>query len=103
MISFLLRTLLGIHNIFESTVCHSLNLKRHRFTFLHHLLEAWVCHYFFVHLVSVCSRLEDDKRKHDRLTWLYLDRFAERRAEICLLYTSPSPRDRQKSRMPSSA
>ena len=26
-----------------------------------------------------------------------------RQAEICLLYTSPSPRDRQKSRMPSSA
>ena len=25
------------------------------------------------------------------------------RAGICLLYTSPSPRDRQKSRMPSSA
>ena len=25
------------------------------------------------------------------------------KAEICLLYTSPSPRDRQKSRMPSSA
>ena len=25
------------------------------------------------------------------------------RREICLLYTSPSPRDRQKSRMPSSA
>ena len=24
-------------------------------------------------------------------------------ANICLLYTSPSPRDRQKSRMPSSA
>ena len=24
-------------------------------------------------------------------------------AELCLLYTSPSPRDRQKSRMPSSA
>ena len=24
-------------------------------------------------------------------------------SEICLLYTSPSPRDRQKSRMPSSA
>ena len=24
-------------------------------------------------------------------------------ADICLLYTSPSPRDRQKSRMPSSA
>ena len=26
-----------------------------------------------------------------------------RRGDICLLYTSPSPRDRQKSRMPSSA
>ena len=24
-------------------------------------------------------------------------------SEVCLLYTSPSPRDRQKSRMPSSA
>ena len=28
---------------------------------------------------------------------------AEKRFMICLLYTSPSPRDRQKSRMPSSA
>ena len=26
-----------------------------------------------------------------------------RRLHVCLLYTSPSPRDRQKSRMPSSA
>ena len=26
-----------------------------------------------------------------------------RRSNVCLLYTSPSPRDRQKSRMPSSA
>ena len=30
-------------------------------------------------------------------------RFAMAQREICLLYTSPSPRDRQKSRMPSSA
>ena len=29
--------------------------------------------------------------------------FGEGRAKACLLYTSPSPRDRQKSRMPSSA
>ena len=28
---------------------------------------------------------------------------SRQRIEICLLYTSPSPRDRQKSRMPSSA
>ena len=32
---------------------------------------------------------------------LIVDAFA--RFQICLLYTSPSPRDRQKSRMPSSA
>ena len=29
--------------------------------------------------------------------------FEQARAMPCLLYTSPSPRDRQKSRMPSSA
>ena len=32
-----------------------------------------------------------------------LDRGAWQFVKICLLYTSPSPRDRQKSRMPSSA
>ena len=31
------------------------------------------------------------------------DRAAEQTKQFCLLYTSPSPRDRQKSRMPSSA
>ena len=31
------------------------------------------------------------------------DEFEEEEFEDCLLYTSPSPRDRQKSRMPSSA
>ena len=30
-------------------------------------------------------------------------RIIDRYARTCLLYTSPSPRDRQKSRMPSSA
>ena len=32
-----------------------------------------------------------------------LSRVRDTMARICLLYTSPSPRDRQKSRMPSSA
>ena len=31
------------------------------------------------------------------------DADAKAKADACLLYTSPSPRDRQKSRMPSSA
>ena len=42
----------------------------------------------------------------DRLFWNGSDwRRLEKLAEYdpCLLYTSPSPRDRQKSRMPSSA
>ena len=33
----------------------------------------------------------------------YRNRFGEIDIIACLLYTSPSPRDRQKSRMPSSA
>ena len=32
-----------------------------------------------------------------------LDMYLLDNAQCCLLYTSPSPRDRQKSRMPSSA
>ena len=31
------------------------------------------------------------------------DHMTQNRVRVCLLYTSPSPRDRQKSRMPSSA
>ena len=33
----------------------------------------------------------------------HFDEEKEREPYVCLLYTSPSPRDRQKSRMPSSA
>ena len=33
----------------------------------------------------------------------YIDAMKRRKKGTCLLYTSPSPRDRQKSRMPSSA
>ena len=48
------------------------------------------------------ARIEDD------IAGLYDDWFIETCAEwvvpyICLLYTSPSPRDRTRSRMPSSA
>ena len=34
--------------------------------------------------------------------WMYIE-YISTMIKICLLYTSPSPRDRQKSRMPSSA
>ena len=35
--------------------------------------------------------------------WLKLSLMGHNQSEICLLYTSPSPRDRSLSRMPSSA
>ena len=40
----------------------------------------------------------------DATKWLIKENISDpKRICICLLYTSPSPRDRQKSRMPSSA
>ena len=43
-------------------------------------------------------------KKYPDLILVQLDAHADlRESYICLLYTSPSPRDRQKSRMPSSA
>ena len=41
--------------------------------------------------------------KHDGYLLMTPEQFAELVDKVCLLYTSPSPRDRQKSRMPSSA
>ena len=41
---------------------------------------------------------DNDKYNKDMNDWNYSGP-----KETCLLYTSPSPRDRQKSRMPSSA
>ena len=42
-------------------------------------------------------------RWHQDGTYFFLDPAKHVTAWVCLLYTSPSPRDRQKSRMPSSA
>ena len=47
------------------------------------------------------DRLEEDYRR-ERISRREYERRREQ-IESCLLYTSPSPRDRQKSRMPSSA
>ena len=49
-------------------------------------------------------RFENGRILNARLSQYRVPRFADApEIEICLLYTSPSPRDRQKSRMPSSA
>ena len=47
------------------------------------------------------STLRDKSR--DELKKLYKKIGPWEKTQVCLLYTSPSPRDRQKSRMPSSA
>ena len=46
---------------------------------------------------------KDPDQYVDKLTRLGLPTTIEDISNTCLLYTSPSPRDRQKSRMPSSA
>ena len=59
----------------------------------------------------VKESLEGMKAAHGDLIDVNYDPFVVYRADapvqgkvgVCLLYTSPSPRDRQKSRMPSSA
>ena len=50
-------------------------------------------------LKQALKYLEKDPEKN----FLQILDIGEKLAKSCLLYTSPSPRDRQKSRMPSSA
>ena len=72
--------------------------------------------FFIMAILEMCTDPELSKRfrevKTDKLTWERLKDVAETyeratasdaRAMICLLYTSPSPRDGLLSRMPSSA
>ena len=49
------------------------------------------------------SKLEDFMGKSTDFGQIAETGSAIRSDDVCLLYTSPSPRDRQKSRMPSSA
>ena len=55
-----------------------------------HANAEWAVRVVGDHLITMYSEIEDN----------YL---RERESDICLLYTSPSPRDRTRSRMPSSA
>ena len=52
--------------------------------------------------VALSENNLDDKEWQDKIN-LHRKRRPKEWKLICLLYTSPSPRDRQKSRMPSSA
>ena len=50
---------------------------------------------------DLCKTYVIDKRQNNVLKNVNLE--VNEGEMVCLLYTSPSPRDRQKSRMPSSA
>ena len=52
---------------------------------------------------SNSHRLTDSVRGATKILYSDLNYAEVTDADTCLLYTSPSPRDRQKSRMPSSA
>ena len=52
-------------------------------------------------LVSWIDRVVD--KMAIRYEIIFIDDGSTDKSWLCLLYTSPSPRDRQKSRMPSSA
>ena len=56
------------------------------------------CHAAYLQLLKTL----DFDPNQDKL-WFAGDLVARGEDSFCLLYTSPSPRDRQKSRMPSSA
>ena len=63
------------------------------------LVSAVISPYLLTHLHQILQRSEYYAQKDGRIS--HAANFAKLRN--CLLYTSPSPRDRQKSRMPSSA
>ena len=49
------------------------------------------------------QELKEIKERKESAAKLLLEQMAVNGLESCLLYTSPSPRDRTRSRMPSSA
>ena len=81
-----LATFLSIVFALVAVACHGSDEKEIGYTELPAQAQQFVKQYF---PTATYSRVEKEK---DNGKW-----------EYCLLYTSPSPRDRQKSRMPSSA
>ena len=73
--------------------------------FIDHYKTVGVEHFIFIDNNSDDGTTEYLISRDDVNIELYAERGSYRDAKfgICLLYTSPSPRDRQKSRMPSSA
>ena len=58
-----------------------------------------------ISLIGLALGSRDEEQMESDLLYVgtYTERTQSEGIYLCLLYTSPSPRDRQKSRMPSSA
>ena len=75
--------------------------------FRHGCLDSWADQGVLL-LNSVLTVEQDRAGSHQKKGWeiftnRVIDLLSESERKICLLYTSPSPRDRTRSRMPSSA
>ena len=58
---------------------------------------------FFTYCLLMNNSLSENHSQTENYAVLTILDKVNSQSDICLLYTSPSPRDRQKSRMPSSA
>ena len=56
-----------------------------------------------INLIKVFADYTEGHEKFDNTVSFSIERVSGVKLLSCLLYTSPSPRDRQKTRMPSSA
>ena len=58
----------------------------------------------YYNLTFSVQKIEDGIKKPNNIFWIaFVNRLPVGYAKLCLLYTSPSPRDLSTSRMPSSA
>eukprot|EP00828_Plagiopyla_frontata_P038385 TRINITY_DN5033_c0_g1_i4.p2 TRINITY_DN5033_c0_g1~~TRINITY_DN5033_c0_g1_i4.p2 ORF type:complete len:130 (+),score=21.21 TRINITY_DN5033_c0_g1_i4:85-474(+) len=69
------------------------------------LFFIWLKLQFLQFINGKCKEKEQQHSRRDQIAKESVNQFSfnEGQFSFCLLYTSPSPRDRQKSRMPSSA
>ena len=96
-----------IQSIIESATLKAAE-KNHEYVTLEHLVLAMLTHAPFNSIVTKfgCDTdklISEVEGYLDQQTYLVSKGYDIVPKKTCLLYTSPSPRDRQKSRMPSSA
>ena len=75
--------------------------KQYLFTLKKSVYKAWGPKPVYIRWIYIA--IVGPKLCYGAIAWGHTMRLETRKEALCLLYTSPSPRDRQKSRMPSSA